>query len=307
LDKKVLDWLMAGPAWLRYATEQQLLDSKPDISPVLQDSAIQKLISRLKSDTVGIPALKSGRVHYTEAGRAYWDLFLLADIGLSVDDIGLKKQVGEIFRFQSPDGSFTIPPNVRDNYFCMSAILLSSLAKMGYRDDPRILKYVRLVMDSRCHDGGWHCYGDEPAAPDIEACPMANLNILMLLGEYESYRRSPALKGVIDLLLEHWRSRTNRHGFGIGRRFMSLRYPAVKYGILRVLDVLSPFPYAVASPDFQNMLEYVHNKAVDGRYFADAFDSVYAGFDFAQDATPSRWITFLVGRIDKRAGEMDKN
>ncbi len=296
LDKNVLDWLLAGSAWLRYAVGLQLLDEKADIAPVLRDNTVQKLINQLKGNTVGIPALKSGRVHYTETSKAYWDLFFLADIGLSVSDLGLENEAEEIFKFQSPDGSFTIPPNVRDNYFCMSSILLSSLAKMGYRDDPRILKYIRLIMDSRCYDGGWHCYDDM----QIEFCPMANLNILMLLGQYEKYRQSPLLKSAIDLLLEHWQVRSNLHGFGVGRRFMSLQYPAVKYGILRVLDVLSFFPYAVASPDFQNMLDYVHNKAVDGRYFADSFDSVYVDFDFAQDAAPSRWLTFLVNRIDKR-------
>jgi hypothetical protein len=302
LEKTVLDWLLAGPAWLRYAVELQLLDAKPDVAPVLQDNSIQKLITRLKGSAAGIPAIKSGRVHYTGTGKAYWDLFFLADIGLSIVDLGLEREAEEIFRFQSPDGSFTIPPNVRDNYFCMSAILISSLAKMGYHDDPRILKYIRLVMDSRCNDSGWHCYRDEPDAPDIGACPMDNLNILMLLGQYEPYRRSPALKGAIDLLLEHWRVRANLHGFGVGQRFMSLQYPAVKYGILRVLDCLSLFPYAVASPDFQNMLDYVHNKAADGRYYAEAIDSVYAGLDFAQSTVPSLWITFLVNRIDKRVG-----
>jgi hypothetical protein len=302
LEKKVLDWLLAGPAWLKYAVNLQLLDEKPAVTPALQDKSIQQLVSRLKSRNVGIPALKSGRVHYTEIGKAYWDLFFLSDIGLSIVDLGLEREAEEIFRFQSPDGSFTIPPNVRDNYFCMSAILLSSLAKMGYRDDPRILKYIRLVMDSRCHNGGWHCYDN--ADPDIDACPMDNLNILMLLGQYESYRRSPLLKGSIDLLLEHWRTRANLHGFGIGRRFMNLQYPAVKYGILRVLDVLSFFPYAVNSPDFQNMLDYAHNKAVDGRYYAEAIDSAYAGFDFAQDAEPSRWMTFLVNRIENRLAKI---
>jgi hypothetical protein len=302
LEKKVLDWLLAGPAWLKYAVNLQLLDEKPAVTPALQDKSIQQLVSRLKSRDVGIPALKSGRVHYTEIGKAYWDLFFLSDIGLSIVDLGLEREVEEIFRFQSPDGSFTIPPNVRDNYFCMSAILLSSLAKMGYRDDPRILKYIRLVMDSRCHNGGWHCYDN--ADPDIDACPMDNLNILMLLGQYESYRRSPLLKGSIDLLLEHWRTRANLNGFGIGRRFMNLQYPAVKYGILRVLDVLSFFPYAVNSPDFQNMLDYAHNKAVDGRYYAEAIDSAYAGFDFAQDAEPSRWMTFLVNRIENRLAKI---
>jgi hypothetical protein len=133
---------------------------------------------------------------------------------------------------------------------------------------------------------------------------MANLNVLMLLGQYESYRHSPALRGALDLLLSHWRERPNLHGFGVGRRFMSLQYPAVKYGILRVLDVLSLFPHAITSPDFASMLDYVHNKAVDGRYSPDSFDSTYAGFDFAQYGQPSRWLTFLISRIDKRVREI---
>ena len=300
LDKKVLDWLLAGPAWLKYAVELQLLNAHPDVALVFQDAAIQKVVARLRDKDVGIPALKSGKVHYTESGKAYWDLFFLADIGFSVSDLGLEKEAAEIFKYQSADGSFTIPPNVRDNYFCMSSILLSSLTKMGYRRDPRLEKYTRLLISSQSYGGGWHCYDDEFGRVEIGACPMANLNALMLLGQYETYRRSPAFKSAIDLLLQHWRIRANLHNFGVGRRFTSLQYPAVKYGILRVLDALSLFPYAIKSPDFQNMLDYVHNKALDGRYYAESFDSTYAGFDFAQDMQPSRWITFLVARIDKR-------
>ena len=166
MEKKVLDWLLAGPAWLRYAVELQLLGSKPDVTPVLQDVSIKKILERLKGATAGIPALKSGRVHYTEAGKAYWDLFFLADIGLSIKDLGLEKEAEEIFRFQSPDGSFAIPPNVRDNYFCMSAILLASLAKMGYRDDPpagkvrmpghelAVLRWRLALLRRRLRQGG---------------------------------------------------------------------------------------------------------------------------------------------------------
>ena len=80
LDKEVLDWLLGGPAWLKYAVELQLLGGQPDVRPALEDSAIGKIITRLKSHNAGIPALKTGRVHYTEAGKAYWDLFFLADI-----------------------------------------------------------------------------------------------------------------------------------------------------------------------------------------------------------------------------------
>ena len=112
MEKKVLDWLLEGPAWLKYAVELQLLDSKPDVRPVLEDSAIKGLIRRLEDSNVGIPALKSGRVHYTETGKAYWDLFFLADIGLTLEDIERQDLAEDIFRFQQRDGSFIIPPNV---------------------------------------------------------------------------------------------------------------------------------------------------------------------------------------------------
>ena len=299
MDKKVLDWLLEGPAWLKFAVELQLLNNKPDVTPVLQDISIQKIISRLKGDIVGLPAIKSGRVHYTEAGKAYWDLFFLADIGLMVSDIGLDTEVEEIFRYQSRDGTFAIPPNVKDNYFCMSAILVSSLAKMGYHDDPRVVKYIRAALREQIPGSGWDCYAYD-YGPGY-SCPMDDMNVLMLLGQYLDYRDNPKLYKPIDHLLAHWETGENIYGFGVGQRFRSLQYPAVKYGILRVLDVLSFLPYAVKSRTFQNMLDYVQHKAVDGKFFAESRDMVYTDFDFSQTKEPSRWITFLVNQIEKRA------
>jgi hypothetical protein len=304
LEKKVLDWLLEGPPWLKYAIELQLLDKNPDVTPVLEDSSIRKIIERLKSSSAGVPAIRAGRVHYTETGKAYWDLFFLADIGLSLRDLGLENLAEEIFRFQSREGTFTIPPNVQDNYFCMSAILISSLAKMGYRDDPRVAKYIRAAMNSVCYDGGWHCYDDGTGRMEIDSCPMDNLNLLMLLGQYRTYRQDGVLDSAIDLLLKHWEQRTNLHGFGVGNRFRSLQYPAVKYGILRVLDVLSMFPYAVESRSFRSMLDLVHSKAIEGRYSVEMADAVYVEFDFGKLGEPSRWLTFLVDRIDKRVKEL---
>ena len=195
LNKEVIDWLLEGPVWLKYAVELQLMDAQPDVKPVLQDTAIAQIVSRLKDNQVGIPALKTGKVHYTETGKAYWDLFFLADIGLTINDLGLEREAAEILRFQASDGTFVIPPNVRDNYFCMSAILVSSLARMGYRDDLKVDKYIRVIMSSRGRDGGWHCYNDDFMMLDMESCPMDNLNILMLLGQYDKYREYPILNG----------------------------------------------------------------------------------------------------------------
>jgi hypothetical protein len=298
LDKEIINWLLEGPAWLRYAVELQLLGRRPDVTPVLRDSAVTKLVARLKDDQAGLPALKTGKVHYTDPGKAYWDLYFLADIGLAINDLGLESEAEAVFRFQAPDGTFTIPPNVKPEYFCMSAILIASLARMGYRDDPRVEKYIRAIMGVQ-GKSGWDCYGGGIMGSD--ACPMDDQNILMLLGQYEKYKNNPSLNGAIGLLLEHWEIGSNLYGFGVGQRFRSLQYPAVKYGILRVLDVLSLFPDAITRPGFRTMLDFVRGKAKDGRYYAEMTDVAYAGFDFGQEDVPSRWLTFLVNRIEKRA------
>jgi hypothetical protein len=299
LDKEVLDWLLDGPPWVRYAVKLQLLDSNPDAGPAVKDNSIARICGRLKDVDIGIPALKAGKVHYTENGKAYWDLFFLADIGLTIADLGLEREAEEIFRLQKHDGTFVIPPNVKDNYYCMSAILIASLARMGYRDDDRVKAYVASALSAQMSNGGWDCYGDF-GTYDCDSCPMDDLNLLMLLGQYDEHRENPRLNGAIDLLLRHWEERTNLYGFGIGKRFKSLQYPAVKYGILRVIDVLSVFPYAADSRSFQAMLDFVHRKASEGRYRPEAADAAYASLDFGQTSEPSRWLTFLIERVDSR-------
>lgn len=300
LNREVRDWLLAGPAWIRYAVERQLLNMKPDVAPVLQDSAIQKVLARLKDGPMGFPALGTSRTSYTDTGNMYWDLFFLADIGLTAGDLGLEKEIERIFGFQLKNGAFTPDKRTQPNYYCMSTIMLAPLVRMGYQDDARVSRYIRLILDSRQPDGGWHCF-EEYAQ---RSCPMDNQNVLMLLGQYEQYRGDPALRGAIDLLLEHWERRGEGwrpDGFGTGQRFTSLYYPSVKYSILRVMDALSLFPYAIKSSSFHSMLETVRRKSADGRYFAETVDSAYTGFDFGQNREPSRWLTFLVNRIEKRA------
>jgi len=298
MNERIIDWLLRGPAWLAYAVETQLLDRDADLAAVLRSPEILGLVARLKGRDRGLPALGSGRVHYTETGKAYWDLFILADIGLSVKDAGLEEEAELVFGFQQADGTLRIPPNVQPHYYCMSAILVSSLARMGFRDDPRVAAYMNVALRDQQRGGGWDCYGDE-----YGSCPMDDLNLLMLLGQFEARRWDPALNGAVDCLLEHWQRGDHRYGFGVGKRFRALTYPAVKYGLLRVLDVLSLFPYAVERPAFTDMLDYVKSKAVDGRYYAEPADGAYAEFDFGQTREPSRWITFLVARLEKRAGQ----
>ena len=306
MSESITKWLVEGTPWLKYAVETQLLDLKSDASPVVKDKSINAIISRLKDTTVGIPALKTGKVTYTKTANAFWDLYFLADIGLSAKDIGIEKEVEELFKLQLPDGSLILMADAKPGYHCIPTIILSSLAKIGYKDDPHIRKFLRNVFDLQRQDGGWHCALSRAKGKrlqDSDSCPMDNLNVLMLLGQYEEYRTDNRFNGGIDLLLRHWEKRKEPwrpYGYGMGSDFSKLKYPAVKYGILRVLDVLSLYPHAVQSKEFQDMLNSVLQKSKDGKFYAESVSRSYAEFDFGQTKEPSRWITFLVNRIQKR-------
>jgi hypothetical protein len=178
---------------------------------------------------------------------------------------------------------------------------------MGYAMDPRVLKFIDLAVGQQRMDGGWHCALNRARGKKLqntESCPMDNQNILMLFGQYATLREDNGLNGAISLLLEHWGRRAEPwrpYGFGIGSQFMKVRYPEAKYGLLKVLDVLSLYPHAIKQPEYHDMLSALVEKSKGGKYFAESISRSYTQFDFGQVKTPSRWITFLVNRIQKRS------
>jgi hypothetical protein len=306
MNQDIINWLLQGPAWIKYAVEKQLLDSQPDIKPVLRDPAIQEIIQRLKDKPRGIPAITSGIMNADEYQNPYWDLFFLADLGLTIADIGLQREIEEFLSSQSPKGTYMTEYGMEPGYFCKSAILLSAITRMGYENDPHIKKYVNLFLSSQRLDGGWYCNPNHDVGASLQdepSCPQDNLNILLLLGQYEEYRRNARFNGAIDLLLKHWEMRNMGVQivyFGVGRRYQSLQYPATRYGILRVLDAISLFPYSFNKASFHSMLDFVHRKTGDGKYPVE-MPSSYT--DLEPEGEPSRLITFMINRIEKRVAD----
>jgi hypothetical protein len=303
LDEKVIAWLLDGPAWLKYAVELQLLGRRPAPGPALADPAMQTILDRLKDPRRGISAIATGFMNADDYGNPYWDLFFLADLGLTAADVKLKAEIDGFLKTQSAQGTFTTEYGMQPTYYCKSAILLSAIARLGYQRDPHIQKFNQLLLSSQRLDGGWYCNPNHNIGAVLQyepSCPQDNLNILLLLGQYEEYRQNARFNGAIDLLLNHWEMRGTGQQivyFGVGRRYQSLDYPATRYGVLRVLDALSLFPYALRKASFHSMLEFVHHKAVEGKYNVET-PTLYT--DLEPSGRPSRLLTFIISRIDQR-------
>ncbi|MCP4133040.1 MAG: hypothetical protein GY754_18890 [bacterium] len=304
MNKEIIDWLLEGPQWMQYAVKKQLLNKRAAASKAAQDSSIIEILKILKDRDAGFPAFNKDHVPYT--GNLFWFLFFLADIGFTTKDLNLEKEIDTILALQSPDGRYILSKEMKPDYFCISSILLTAVIKMNGGIDARLENHIAGIRGFQRLDGGWHCAKNRAVGAKLEqtdSCPMDNLNILMLLAQLDKNRTDPALNGAIDLLLTHWDKRDEKwrpYGFGVGTQFRKLHYPAAKYGILRVLDVLSLFPYAVKNKSFQSMTDVVREKSLDGKYTAESVTKHFSNFDFGQKKEPSRWITFLIQRIEKR-------
>ena len=304
------NWLLKGPEWLRFSVRKQLLNEKADSGKAIEEKEIRRLVHLIKGKEKGFDALIKGNVSYVQ--QLYWHLFFLSDIGFVAEDFNFNNDFRKILDLEDEHHKFLISKEMKPDFFCISSILLTAMARMSEKVKDRLQAHLATIMNAQRLDGGWHCAKSRAVGKKLEkteSCLMDNLNILMLLAEYDEYINEPKLEGAIDLLLEHWRRRDEKwrpYGFGIGSDFKKLRYPAFKYGILRVLDVLSIYPYAIKQAEFNNMLEFVLQKANNGQYRPESISKMFKEFDFGQRKEPSRWLTLLIYRIEKRVKQYSK-
>ncbi len=305
-----ISWLLEGPKWLSFAVRKQLLYEQTDSGNSVISKEIINLVKVIRSRDRGFEALIKGNVSYTK--ELYWYLFFLADIGFKAEELNFDSSFQKILDLEDNHHKFLISKEMKPDFFCISSILLTAMVKMSEHVKDRLRTHLATIMDAQRLDGGWHCAKSRAVGQKLEeseSCLMDNLNILMLLAEYEEYVNEPKLEGAIDLLLAHWRRRDEKwrpYGFGIGSDFKKLRYPAFKYGVLRVLDVLSMYPYAVKQAEFSDMMGCVLHKADNGRYRPESVSKMFNKFDFGQKKEPSRWLTFFLNRIEKREEQHNK-
>ncbi|MBN1430123.1 MAG: hypothetical protein JXB07_17270 [Anaerolineae bacterium] len=319
--ENVLDWLLAGPAWIEYRTRLDLLD-EPENSPsalaarqaMIATEQVQNLLDEL-ADWPG-PVLST----HKNAGLLLHKLTFLADLGIQPYD-GLSDVVDRILEHQSPEGPFQIPVNIpkafggsgEDRYawmLCDAPLVLYALGTFGLDDDPRVRSAAMYLIDL-IRENGWPCAATADLGKfkgpgrKIDPCPYANLVMLKALARMPEWRDSSAAHTGAETLLALWnrRTETRPYLFGMGRDFGKLKAPLVWYDILHVLDVLTQFPWLKADSRLQEMADRVEAQADEqGRFTAQSVWKAWGDWEFGQKRSPSRWITLLVLRILKRLG-----
>lgn len=181
MSENVIEWLLAGPAWIRYAVEKEIFNEKPNIKQAINDFQILEIIDRLRDSRKGIPKIGLGYWDSDEYLNPYWDLYFFSDLGFEAEDLGLHQLIEGFLATQAREGYFITEPGMKPRYFCKSAIILSSISFMGFRDSPEVKKYVQLVLSTQRLDGGWYCNPDHDIGNDLQyeySCPIPALRII---------------------------------------------------------------------------------------------------------------------------------
>jgi hypothetical protein len=319
--KTPVDWLLQGPAWIRYRTRIDLLgekDSSPaavsDRKEMLRDEHITGLIDSLEG-WPGAP-VKS----HKQADLPYHKFSFLAEIGVRRGDPKLDGIVRKIFKQTPADGVPRLPILIPKAFggsgkveqawaLCDAPVILHSLARMGYGAEAPVRKGISDLA-ARARESGWPC----AAAPELgkfrgpgrkdDPCPLANLLMLKVLAEDKTLAKSAAARNGLEAALALWAERKSRkpYLFGMGTDFGKLKAPLIWYDLLHELDVLSRFPSARKDARFRQMIRMLESKADrEGRFLPASVWMAWKGWEFNNKKEPSRWITLLAHRILKRA------
>ena len=193
---------------------------------------------------------------------------------------------------------------------CDAPLLMYSVVKMDKKNTAETYKGVDFLLRLK-RENGWPCAVSKelgkfrgPGKKD-DPCPYVNLIMLQLLALFPEHKDSPAARTGVKCLLNCWETSKERHPymFFMGTDFRKLKAPFIWYDILHVADVISQYDFALNDPRFKEMLNLINAKAdKDSLFTPESIWKAWEGWDFAQKNKPSPWLTFLVYRINNRAG-----
>ena len=308
-----LEWLLEGPAFVRYRTlldlfgldegDSEVRDARAQIP---DDPSVSRLLG--KRNAAGYWGGPQDIFKWLpRKDTTFWVLGVLGDFGLGRNDCGIGRACEYVLGTQLASGGFGLRPPPKP-YDCFTGILTQSLVRLGYGGDERLERAYVWLGERQRFDGGFWCKDTgQPGGPRERepSCAFGTLCVLSALLAHPVLKDSELLERSATFLLECWENRGKvkyaGHDSEIGTGWEKLKYPFTDYRIVSYLDVLSRLPLAWQDPRVLEMTMLLMSKGNgEGRFRPESIHRAWSDFDFAQKKRPSRWLTFLACRIAAR-------
>jgi len=339
------EWLLqpSNPA-VRFFTLRDVLGySEQDTSvkeaklAIAEDKVVTRIFARQESegyweapDKPYLPKYKS----------TYWQIMILAQLGLDKADVRIRRAVDYITRFQMADGGFTASceAGLKSEYAwvckqasrrrktpepfatwakgkireeemsCLTGNVAAALIRLGYAGDARVRRALDWLVSVQNADGGWLCPYWRAHIRDTHGCFMATITTLDAFAECPDAIRTPQLKAAAvrgaEFLLMHRLYRSDHHGFRpIKAAWLQLSFPWFFYDILRALTVVMKLGYS-RDPRIDDALEILLEKQrPDGTWILENTPTGRMQCSIEAKGRPSKWITLQALATARRISE----
>lgn len=192
------------------------------------------------------------------------------------------------------DGRFRLVPG-GGIYPCQTAHAACTLAHLGHTDDHRLERTFEHLLSIQHTDCGWRCnkffYGHGPETEFSNPGPtLIALDAFRFTGLANN---NDTLDRAVEFLLSHWTSRAplGPCHYGIGSLFLQVSYPLADYNLFSWVQVLSHYDRARSDPRFQEAVDCLEAKLVDGQVVPERVSRVMNELGFTKRGVPSTLAT----------------
>lgn len=261
---------------------------------------IEEILKRQNDNGGQFWSRTDGDIHAPFGFSTIDTLSVLGEIGYSIiDNKQIKDAVDFIFSYQTLEGCFKYSPK-SSKLPCLTARIIAGLGRLGLKNDTRIEKSYKWMLDIQWNDGGWRC-----ATVKLGKSPLTDASnpgtTLYVLDSFRFRENSTddieKLNKGVDFLLQHWEIRQpiGSCNFGIGTTFMKVEYPFLRYNLFYYVYILSFYDYAVKDKRFQKAYNQLEEKVKDDKLIPENPHKAWKEFDFAKKGQISeigtkRWI-----------------
>jgi hypothetical protein len=310
-DRGNLHWYLEGDVVLAFLARRDLLEKPEGEQDMLSDPQIKTLIDEVTAwPWPGISSHKT-------AGHPLHKFAFLAEMGVDLGRSFGRTLLKEL-EASMVGGLPRLPHRTPERYggsgmtelawsLCDTPLMLYSMSRCFPSFDG---KEGLKTLSNTLRENGMPC----AVSPELgkfrgpgrkdDPCPLANLYTLRAVMQIDPRGYEELARTITGSLLSLWSDSRERHPymFFMGTDFRKLKLPFVWYDILSVTDVLSHCHWVRDDERYLDMLSVIDSKTDDeGRFKAESVWTSWKGWDFDQKKGPSRWVTFAVERLHRRA------
>jgi hypothetical protein len=193
-------------------------------------------------------------------------LLVMSELKVPQSHEALRGAADLVLKACGEDGRVRIAPK-GSIYPCHTALAAAALGRNGYAGDRRVQAMLAHLLANRFEDGGWRCnkfiFGRGPETNySNPGVTLFALDAFRFTGIND---RSQELDSAVETLLSHWtvRAPTGPCHYGIGKLFMQVEYPFLRYNLFYYTYVLSFYPRARQDGRFREVFAALSKKLDD--------------------------------------------